>query len=188
MNDLVTIGNREISASALDNVIALANAIASTETKPNGDLYIKFKKDVILDIPNNFAILTDGFNVQYANQIHFNPEFDKDEFKAMIIGNFSDARYKIIEKAAELMDKELTHDEVEAVVRGAKIIEITEEEIRRAARGETGGCGHGCNDSGCNTEKECDGVGGCGGDCSCENTSKRSTTDGCEANNDLDKC
>ncbi len=126
---MVSIGNKEITVQALDNLIKLANAIDSTEVKPTGDLYIKFKKDVIIETPNNFAILVDGFNVQYANQIHFNPEFDKDEFKAMIKDNFSDARYRIIEKAAELMDKELTHEEVEAVVKGAKIMELSELEV-----------------------------------------------------------
>ena len=129
MNELVTIGNREISAVSLDNLIKLANAIDIAEVKQSGDLYIKFKKDVIIETPNNFAILVDGFNVQYANQIHFNPEFDKDEFKSMIKENFSDARYRIIEKAAELMDKELSHEEVEAVVKGAKIMEITDLEV-----------------------------------------------------------
>ena len=96
------------------------------ETKTNGDLFIKFKKDVIIEVPNNFAILVDGFNVQYANQIHFNPEFDKQEFKHMIKDNFSDARYRIIEKAAELMDKELTHEEVAEVVNGKKIMDLSE--------------------------------------------------------------
>ena len=126
MNDLVNIGNMEISVQALENIIKLANSIDNVETKTNGDLFIKFKKDVIIEVPNNFAILVDGFNVQYANQIHFNPEFDKQEFKHMIKDNFSDARYRIIEKAAELMDKELTHEEVAEVVNGKKIMDLSE--------------------------------------------------------------
>ena len=126
MNNIVKMGNREISERSLDNLIRLANAIDTTEVRENGDLYLKFKKDVIIESPNNFAILVDGFNVQYANQIHFNPEFDKEEFKDMITKNFSEARYKIIERAAELMSKELTKEEIEAVVNGKKIIEIND--------------------------------------------------------------
>ena len=126
MNNIVKMGNREISERSLDNLIRLAKAIDTTEVRENGDLYLKFKKDVIIESPNNFAILVDGFNVQYANQIHFNPEFDKEEFKDMITKNFSEARYKIIERAAELMSKELTKEEIEAVVNGKKIIEIND--------------------------------------------------------------
>lgn len=126
MNNIVKMGNREISERSLDNLIRLADAIETTEVRENGDLYLKFKKDVIMECPNNFAILVDGFNVQYANQIHFNPEFDKEVFKDMITKNFSEARYKIIERAAELMSKELTKEEIEAVVNGKKIIEIND--------------------------------------------------------------
>lgn len=128
MNDMVNIGNKEISVKSLDNLVKLANAIESTEIKPNGDFYIKFKKDVIVENPGNFAILSDGFNVQYANQVHFNPEFEKDVFKNMIKESFDEARYKIIEKAAELMEKELTKEELQAVVDGKKIMEISDYE------------------------------------------------------------
>lgn len=127
--DLVKIGNREITESALDNLVKLANTLEDVKTRDNGDVYIKFKKDVIIETGNNFAILADGFNVQYADQIHFNPEFEKDVFKEMIISNFSEARYSIIEKAAELMDKELTKEEIEAVVNGTKIMEINDDEV-----------------------------------------------------------
>ena len=124
--ELVKVGNKEITESSLDNLIKLANSIDNIKTRETGDIYIKFKNDVIIETGGNFGLLNDGFNVQYANQIHFNPEFEKDEFKSMIINNFSDARYNIIEKAAELMEKELTKDEIEAVVNGAKIMEVTD--------------------------------------------------------------
>src|SRR5574344_1855861 len=107
MNNIVKMGNREISERSLDNLIRLANAIDTTEVRENGDLYLKFKKDVIIESPNNFAILVDGFNVQYANQIHFNPEFDKEEFKKIITKNYSKEKYKTIERAAKLRSKKL---------------------------------------------------------------------------------
>ncbi len=119
--NLVKLGNKEITEPALDNLIKLANSLEDVKTRGNGDVYVKFKNDVIIETGNNFAVLTEGFNVQYANQIHFNPEFEKETFKKMITESFSDTRYKIVEKAAGLLDRELTHDEISAVVAGAKL-------------------------------------------------------------------
>ena len=62
MNDLVKLGDREISVASLNNLVNLANAIEATSVKENGDLFVKFKKDVILEVPNNFAILVDGLH------------------------------------------------------------------------------------------------------------------------------
>ena len=126
MSNLVKLGNKDIEESALDNLIKLANCLDDVKTRNNGDIYVKFKKDVIIETDSNFAILSGGFNVQHANQIHFNPEFEPEEFRKMIRESFSDSRFKIIERAAELMDKELTKDEIIAVVNGKKIMEVTD--------------------------------------------------------------
>ena len=118
--EMIKLGNQEISTTALDNLVKLANSIDEVNTQDNGQLYVKFKSDVIFET-GNFAVLTDGFNVQYATQIHFNPEFEREIFKNMVTSSFSDAKYKIIEKAAGLLDRELTHDEIKHVIEGGTL-------------------------------------------------------------------
>jgi len=122
--EMVKIGNREITETALDNLVRLANSLEDVKTRENGDLYVKFKNDVIIENGGNFATISNGFNVQVADQIHFNPEFERNTFKKMIMESFSETRYRIIEKAAQLLDRELTHEEVEAVVQGRPLHEF----------------------------------------------------------------
>jgi hypothetical protein len=124
--DMVKIGNREITTHSLDNLVKLADAMDDVKIRDNGDLYIKFKKDLIVENNGNFALISDGFNVQVANQVHFNPEFERETFKKMIIDSFTDTRYKIVEKAAELLERELTPEEIMAVVNGKALAELAE--------------------------------------------------------------
>lgn len=118
MSDLVQLGNREITTKSLDNLIKLADSIDKVENKNDGEIYIKFKSDVIIESGKNFAVLTNGFNVQIADQIHFNPECNKGDFKALIREDFERAKIKAIEIAAEQLSLELTKEEILEIIDG----------------------------------------------------------------------
>jgi hypothetical protein len=124
--EMIKIGNKEITETALDNLVRLANSLEDVKTRENGDLYIKFKNDVIIENGGNFATISNGFNVQVADQIHFNPEFERTAFKEMLMESFEETKYRIVQRAAQLLDRELTHEEVEAVVHGRPLHEFGE--------------------------------------------------------------
>lgn len=102
------------------NLKKLAHAIDVIETKPSGELYVKFKSDVILDSQGSVAIFANGFNVQFATQIHFNPHPDKDMFLRMMRDSFPTSNKLIVKASSELLDEKMTSDEIDDIVAGEK--------------------------------------------------------------------
>jgi len=140
--EIIKIGSKEISITSLDNLVKLANSLEDVQVKEDGSTYIKFKKDVIIESGNNLAFIADGFNIQYAKQIHFNPEFEKEQFREMLLNDFEDTKYKIVEKSAELLDRELTKEEIKTVINGGTLTDHANYDIEKAPKNDNPSCDH----------------------------------------------
>jgi len=100
------------------NLKTLLNAIEEIKEKDNS-IYLKFKKDVIIEA-NNMATIANGFSIQYANQIHFNPDMKKEIFKEMVLEHFNDIKLDIIKGIISKLELNLSDDEVEKLINGEK--------------------------------------------------------------------
>ncbi len=148
MTQLVKLGEYEIASESLCNLIKLADALEVVKTKDDGSIYLKFKADLILETANNFAVLADGFNVQIATQIHFNPGLEREEFRDMVMQNFYKTNRKLVEMAGELMALDMTEEEITEVVEGTKTMRHSAEGTRELQKY---GSNHECcdNNTGC---------------------------------------
>jgi hypothetical protein len=62
-----------MSQSLDDKMFMFFQAIDSIRTGNDGTIHIKWKNNVIQEIPGNNLVLTEGFDVLKAKEIHLNP-------------------------------------------------------------------------------------------------------------------
>lgn len=148
MTSLVKLGEYDITTESLGNLIKLADSLEVVKTKEDGSIYLKFKADVILEIEKNFATIVDGFNVQVATQIHLNPDIEKTEFKDLVIQNFYETNRKLVAMAGDLMNLDMTEEEITEVVEGIV-------PMRHSAEGTKYIQQYNSNDPGCCGKIEC---------------------------------
>lgn len=108
----------QLTVKEEQNLKTLLNAIEEIKEKDNS-IYLKFKKDVIIEA-NNMATIANGFSIQYANQIHFNPDMKKEIFKEMVLEHFNDIKLDIIKGIISKLELNLSDDEVEKLINGEK--------------------------------------------------------------------
>jgi hypothetical protein len=111
----------------MDVLTKLADSIEKIEVEQD-TIQIKFKGNVIIK-NKNFVNLSDGFNINYANQIHFNPDYpNKKEFEAKI-NKIEMMKIEMVKNILKNLGQDVMEEDIKDIINGDKQIETIVEEL-----------------------------------------------------------